>query len=96
MLAVRGVVATYLVTKSVLGSRRAGRDVSVGVLSDVLVGLLGSTRGGLVDLVTDEVGSVPFDRCQCHARQRRRFWYGRTYWMVSIVKVVCGLTWVES
>lgn len=32
-----------------------GADGGIGVLSDLLVGLLGSARGGLLDLVRDEV-----------------------------------------
>jgi hypothetical protein len=40
-------------TDGILGSSGTGRDVSVAVLSNVLVGLLGGGGGGLVDLVTN-------------------------------------------
>ena len=39
-------------------------DGGVAVLGDLLVGLLGSTRGGLLDLLTDEVGTL-LDRIHC-------------------------------
>lgn len=32
-----------------------GANGGIGVLSDLLIGLLGSTRGDLLDLVRDEV-----------------------------------------
>jgi hypothetical protein len=43
----RVLALIQLVANSVLGSSGTGRDVDVGVLGNVLVGLLGSTRGGL-------------------------------------------------
>ena len=55
------LVLVDLVTESILGRGGAGGQVDVGVLGDLLVGLLGRTGGGLVDLVTDKVGSVPED-----------------------------------
>lgn len=44
--------------KSVLRGAGAGRDVDVRVLGDLLVGLLGGTGGGLLDLVADVRGGV--------------------------------------
>lgn len=48
----------HLVTGGVLGSGGSGREGSVRVLGDVLVGLLGSTRGGLLDLLGNGVDGV--------------------------------------
>ena len=47
-----------LVTQGILGSGGTSADGGVAVLGDVLVGLLGSTGGGLLDLLTDEVGAL--------------------------------------
>lgn len=49
------LVLVNLVSKSVLRRGGAGRDVNVGVLGDLLVGLFGSARSGLVDLVTGKL-----------------------------------------
>jgi hypothetical protein len=43
----RVLALIQLVANSVLGSSGTGREVDVGVLGDVLVGLLGGTRGSL-------------------------------------------------
>jgi hypothetical protein len=55
----RVLALVQLVTNGVLSSGGAGGQVDVGVLGDLLVGLLGGGSGGLVDLVADVVGSVP-------------------------------------
>lgn len=55
------LVFVQLVTKSVLCSGGTGGNINIRVFSDFLVGLLGRAGGGLVDLVTDVVGSVPED-----------------------------------
>lgn len=43
-----------LVADGITSSLGSGGELCVAVLGDVLVGLLGRTRGGLVDLVRDE------------------------------------------
>lgn len=50
-----------LVANGILAGGGTGTNISVGVLGDVLVGLLGGSVGELAGLVTDVVGSVPVD-----------------------------------
>lgn len=47
-----------LVANSVLGSRGTGAEAGIRVLGDLLVGLLGGTRGGLLSLLSDVVGAL--------------------------------------
>jgi len=47
-----------LVRDSVTSGLEASANAGVGILGDVLVGLLGSTRGSTLDLVRDVVGGV--------------------------------------
>lgn len=49
----------HLVADSILGRGGTGAEILVGVLGDLLVGLLGSTAGHLAGLVSNIVGSVP-------------------------------------
>ena len=49
------LVLVKLVSKSVLRRSGAGRNINVGVLGDLLVGLFGTSRSGLVDLVTKKL-----------------------------------------
>lgn len=51
-------VLVDLVAQCVLGGAGAGAERSVGVLGDLLVGLLGGAGDGLVDLVRGKVGGV--------------------------------------
>jgi len=54
-----GVLALIdFVAGGIFGSRGTGAERCVAVFGNVLVGLLGRTRGGLVDLVTDVVGGI--------------------------------------
>lgn len=67
--AYRVLALIHLVTNSVLGGLSTGSDGGVGVFGDILVGLLGSTRGELVHLVTDvAIGELEL---VCDTRERR-------------------------
>lgn len=55
-----GVVGklVLLVDESILGSAGAGGDVGIAVLSDALVGLLGSLSSSSLDGLSDVVGGL--------------------------------------
>lgn len=59
---------TYLVSEGVTGRRETGADGGVGVLGDLLVGLLGSGGGGTLDGLGDVVSGV----LDCVERKHRR------------------------
>lgn len=48
-----------LVAQSITSSVGSSAEADIRVLSDVLVGLFGTTRDGFVSLVTDVLGGVP-------------------------------------
>ena len=60
---------TELITSGILSSGCTSAHISIGVLGDVLVGLLGGGVGGLADLVADVVAGVPEIYCQFGCRE---------------------------